>query len=259
LFFVVFDAILVVHAHWWKVSALDCKIHAKVFLFVMKEAEKLLALRRREMVETLKRYGIDNRRVLNAFLEVPRHLFFDGGAVDAAYNDSAYPIGFGQTISQPYTVAFMTTLLVERCSSGKVLEIGTGSGYQAAILDALGYSVFTVERIFQLYERAEKLFSKLGLSIVCRFGDGTLGWMDEAPFDAVVVTAGAPKEPESLLRQLAEKGCMVIPLGGHDAQQMTVIQREGNDFKRELFERFMFVPLVGREGWDETVLFTTTS
>ena len=219
----------------------------------MKERKKVLNLKRREMVETLKLYGIVNHRVLNAFLEVPRHLFFDADAVDCAYNDGAYPLGFGQTISQPYTVAFMTSLLVERCSSGKVLEIGTGSGYQAAILDALGYSVYTVERIFELYERAEKLFSRFGLNITCRFGDGTLGWIEEAPFDAIVVTAGAPKEPESLLRQLAEKGCMVIPLGNSESQQMTVFQRKGSDFIKECFQHFTFVPLIGREGWNDSV------
>jgi len=219
----------------------------------MKESEKLLELRRREMVETLKEYGIGNRRVLDAFLEVKRHLFFDVDDEDSAYNDGAYPIGFGQTISQPYTVAYMTTLLVERCSSGKVLEVGTGSGYQAAILDALGYSVYTVERIEALYERAEKLFFRLGLNIACRFGDGTLGWVDEAPFDAILVTAGAPKEPVQLMHQLGENGCMVIPLGGYDSQKMTVIQRDGDDFSREVFQQFSFVPLVGREGWDDNV------
>jgi protein-L-isoaspartate(D-aspartate) O-methyltransferase len=222
----------------------------------MKEAEKRHYFRRREMVETLERYGIANRRVLDAFLEVPRHLFFAGEAMDSAYNDGAYPIGFGQTISQPYTVALMTTLLVERCFSGKVLEIGTGSGYQAAILAALGYSVFSIERILALHEKAKKLLTRLGFGVACRFGDGTLGWMDEAPFNGILVTAGAPREPESLLRQLAENGAMVIPIGGSSAQQMTVIQREGSDFKRELFEYFTFVPLVGREGWGETVFST---
>jgi protein-L-isoaspartate(D-aspartate) O-methyltransferase len=222
-------------------------------VFSMKESEQLLKLRRREMVEMLQHYGIANRRVLDAFFEVPRHLFFDEDAKELAYNDAAYPIGFGQTISQPYTVAYMTSLLVERCPSGKVLEIGTGSGYQAAILDALGYSVFTVERIFELYERAEKLFSRLGLAIACRFGDGTLGWMDEAPFDGMVITAGAPKEPESLLEQLAGNGCIVIPIGSSYSQQMTVIRRSGNDFKKEVFQQFSFVPLVGKEGWSDTV------
>jgi protein-L-isoaspartate(D-aspartate) O-methyltransferase len=219
----------------------------------MREREKVLNLRRKEMVETLKLYGIVNHRVLQAFLDVHRHLFFDADAVGCAYNDGAYPVGFGQTISQPYTVAFMTNLLVERCASGKVLEIGTGSGYQAAILDALGYSVYTVERVFELYERSKKLFSRLGLNITCRFGDGTLGWMEEAPFDGIVVTAGAPKEPESLLQQLAEKGCMVIPVGNSDSQQMTVFQRKGNDFVKECFQQFTFVPLIGQEGWNDSV------
>ncbi len=218
----------------------------------MKEAEKTHSSSRGEMVETLKRYGISNSRVLDAFLEVPRHLFFEGEARACSYNDGAYPIGFGQTISQPYTVAFMTTLLVERCPGGKVLEIGTGSGYQTAILDALGYSVFSVERIFELHERAKKLISKLGLHVVCRHGDGTLGWIEHAPFDGIVVTAGAPGEPESLMRQLAERGCMIVPIGGNGSQQMTVIQREEVGFKREFFEYFSFVPLIGREGWNDT-------
>ena len=211
----------------------------------MKESEKLLEQRRREMVDTLKQYGIDSRRVLDAFLEVPRHCFFESDTREFAYRDGAFPIGFGQTISQPYTVAYMTTLLVERCPYGKVLEIGTGSGYQAAILDALGYQVFTVERIVELHERAEKLLSSLGFNVVCWLGDGTLGWIDEAPFDAIIVTAGAPQEPEPLLGQLAENGCMIIPLGDHFSQQMTVFRRKGDDFSREVFEHFTFVPLVG--------------
>ena len=219
----------------------------------MKESEKLHTLRRREMVETLKKYGIADQRVLDAFQRVQRHLFFDVDATDLAYNDGAYPIGFGQTISQPYTVAFMTALLVERSPFGKVLEIGTGSGYQAAILDALGYSVYTIERIFELYKRAEKLFSRHGLNIACRCGDGTLGWVDEAPFDGIVVTAGAPEEPESLKHQLAEHGCMVIPVGDADSQQMTVITRCGDTFRREVFQQFTFVPLVGREGWNDNI------
>ncbi|MEI7707348.1 MAG: protein-L-isoaspartate(D-aspartate) O-methyltransferase [Chlorobium sp.] len=219
----------------------------------MKKPEQLLELRRREMVEMLKRYGIADRRVLDAFLEVPRHLFFDAAALELAYNDGAYPIGFGQTISQPYTVAYMTTLLVERCSSGKVLEIGTGSGYQAAILDVLGYSVFTMERVVELYERTGALFTKLGLHIACRCGDGSLGWMDEAPFDGMMITAGAPKEPESLLEQLAPDGCMVLPIGDSCSQQMTVISRSGNEFRKEVFQQFSFVPLLGKEGWHDTV------
>jgi protein-L-isoaspartate(D-aspartate) O-methyltransferase len=219
----------------------------------MKKPEQLLELRRREMVAKLKRYGIANRLVLDAFLEVPRHLFFDAAALEFAYKDAAYPIGWGQTISQPYTAAFMTTLLVERCSSGKVLEIGTGSGYQAAILDVLGYSVFTVERVVELYERAGALFSTLGRHIDCRFGDGSLGWIDEAPFDGMMITAGAPKEPESLMNQLASDGCMVLPIGDSSSQHMTVISRSGKDFRKEVFQQFSFVPLVGKEGWHDTV------
>ena len=222
---------------------------------MMKGSQKVQDVRRREMVETLKQYGIVNSRVLDAFREVQRHLFFDVDAADLAYNDGAYPIGFGQTISQPYTVAFMTTLLFERVPSGKVLEIGTGSGYQAAILDALGYSVYTIERISELYERAVKLFSRLGLNIVSRFGDGTLGWVDEVPFDGIVVTAGAPQEPELLKHQLAEHGSMVIPVGNADSQQMTVITRCGDTFRREAFQQFCFVPLVGREGWGDNFFY----
>ncbi|TLU82087.1 MAG: protein-L-isoaspartate(D-aspartate) O-methyltransferase [Chlorobium sp.] len=219
----------------------------------MERSEKLLELSRVEMVETLRQYGIDNRKVLDAFLQVKRHLFFEGDTIDFAYNDCAYPIGFGQTISQPYTVAYMTTLLLERVPSGKVLEIGTGSGYQAAILDALGYSVYTIERIPELKERAEDIFLRLGLDIACSLRDGTLGWPEEAPFDGIIVTAGAPKEPGPLLGQLAENGCMVIPLGSHDSQQMTVIRRHGGAYSREAFHHFVFVPLVGKEGWDSTV------
>jgi len=219
--------------------------------FSMKVSEKHMEQRRREMVEALKRYGITNNRVLDAFLEVRRHLFFPEDALELPYDDGAYPIGFGQTISQPFTVAYMTTLLVDRCPSGKVLEIGTGSGYQAAILDALGYSVYTVERINELFQRAERLFSRLGLPIACRYDDGTLGWKEEAPFDGIIVTAGAPEEPAPLLRQLAENGCMVIPVGETVSQQMTVVQRVGDELRKEVFQQFVFVPLIGREGWGD--------
>jgi protein-L-isoaspartate(D-aspartate) O-methyltransferase len=219
--------------------------------FSIRESEKLFTIRRCEMVEVLKRYGIGNQSVLDAFLQVERHRFFPEDAQDLAYNDAAYPIGFRQTISQPYTVAYMTELLVDRCPSGRVLEIGTGSGYQSAILEALGYSVFTVERVLELFEHTEKLFTQLGLNVACRYGDGTLGWKEEAPFDGIVVTAGAKDVPPSLCRQLADNGCMVIPLGSHVSQQMTVVRRVGDDFRREVFQQFVFVPLTGREGWNE--------
>lgn len=207
--------------------------------------------RRREMVDALRCNGISNRKVLDAFLKVERHRFFPEDAIALAYDDGAYPIGFAQTISQPFTVAYMTTLLVERAPSGRVLEIGTGTGYQAAILEALGYSVFTVERIFELFQRAERLFARLGLSVACRYGDGTLGWKEEAPFDAIIVTAGAPEEPSPLKEQLAENGCMIIPVGDRRSQQMTVVQRVGEEFRKEEFQQFVFVPLIGSAGWSD--------
>ncbi|TCD47994.1 protein-L-isoaspartate(D-aspartate) O-methyltransferase [Chlorobium sp. N1] len=206
---------------------------------------------RREMVEGLRRSGISNQRVLEAFLEVRRHLFFPEGDRDHAYDNLAWPIGHGQTISQPYTVAYMTSLLAERVPSGRVLEIGTGSGYQSAILDAMGYRVYTVERVPELYRLALRRFRQFGLPVEARLGDGSLGWEDEAPFEGVIVTAAAPKEPEALLRQLSDGGCLVIPLGSLAVQQMTLITRRGEAFERERYHEFAFVPLIGREGWKE--------
>ncbi len=205
--------------------------------------------RRHEMVEQLKRYGISNSRVLEAFLSVERHLFFDSENRDYAYDDCAFPIGCGQTISQPYTVAYMTSILTERCSGGTVLEIGTGSGYQAAILDFMGYSVYTVERIPELFRRSSEMFSALGLNIQQRLGDGTLGWKENAPYNAIIVTAGAPEPPATLLEQLADGGVMVIPIGGSAGQRMTIITRGGDALRSEEFHAFAFVPLIGREGW----------
>ena len=205
--------------------------------------------RRYEMVEQLKRYGITNTRVLEAFLSVERHLFFDHENRDAAYDDCAFPIGCGQTISQPYTVAYMTSMLSERCPSGKVLEIGTGSGYQAAILDYMGYSVYTVERIPELFRRSSAIFGALDLKIHQRLGDGTLGWENETPFNGIIVTAGAPDPPPTLLEQLAEDGVMIIPIGGSAGQRMTVITRDADALRHEGFHAFAFVPLIGREGW----------
>jgi protein-L-isoaspartate(D-aspartate) O-methyltransferase len=213
------------------------------------ETDDDMTLRRHEMVEQLKFYGIRNQRVLDAFRTVKRHAFLEPENRYHAYEDCAYPIGCNQTISQPYTVAYMTTLLAERCPSGKVLEIGTGSGYQAAILDALGYRVLTIERIPELYEKSGRVFEELGLSIERRLGDGTLGWPERSPFDGIIVTAASPDEPRTLMSQLADKGCMVVPIGGLGSQEMTVIQREGDVFHKDVFFNFAFVPLIGREGW----------
>lgn len=210
-----------------------------------------MAHERREMVEQLRLYGISNPRVLDAFMTVRRHLFLEEPRRPFAYNDCAWPIGYGQTISQPYTVAYMTTLLVERVPSGKVLEIGTGSGYQAAILDALGYQVFTIERIPGLYDMAGKALDSMGIQVTRRCGDGTLGREEEAPFDGIIVTAAAPHEPRSLMGQLADSGVMIVPLGDLGSQQMTVIRRRGSRFEHEVFHSFAFVPLCGREGWSD--------
>ncbi|NTW52410.1 MAG: protein-L-isoaspartate(D-aspartate) O-methyltransferase [Chlorobiaceae bacterium] len=207
--------------------------------------------KRQAMGEQLKLGGITDTGVLEAFMTVQRHLFVDASHRTFAYNDCAWPIGYGQTISQPYTVAFMTTLLVERCPSGKVLEIGTGSGYQAAILDALGYQVFTIERIPELYEMAGRALDSMGITVARRLGDGTLGWEEEAPFEGIIVTAAAPHEPLTLMGQLAEGGVMIVPIGDFGCQRMTVIRRRGDRFEYEYFQGFAFVPLCGREGWPD--------
>ncbi len=217
---------------------------------MMMQQDGDMARERQEMVADLELYGIRNARVLDAFRKVRRHLFVDEESRPYAYSDGAMSIGFGQTISQPYTVAYMTSLLVERRPSGKVLEIGTGSGYQAAILDALGYQVFTIERIEGLYETAGRVFDALELPVQRRLGDGTLGWPEEAPFDGIIVTAAAPREPRSLMSQLADGGVLVVPLGDLSSQQMTVIRRRGERFEHEQFHDFAFVPLFGREGWE---------
>jgi protein-L-isoaspartate(D-aspartate) O-methyltransferase len=210
-----------------------------------------MAREREDMVAQLELYGIRNARVLDAFRMVRRHLFVDEQSRPFAYSDGAMPIGYGQTISQPYTVAYMTSLLVERRPSGKVLEIGTGSGYQSAILDALGYQVFTIERIAGLYETAGRVLDALDLPVHRRLGDGTLGWPEHAPFDGIIVTAAAPHEPHTLMSQLADGGVLIVPLGDLASQQMTVIRRWGDRFEHENFHSFAFVPLCGHEGWRE--------
>ncbi len=206
-------------------------------------------LQRREMVRQLRLYGIVNERVLKAFSEVERHRFFISEYRNRAYEDCACPIGYGQTISQPFTVAYMTSMLAERCPSGNVLEIGTGSGYQAAILDAMGYEVRSVERLPELHERVAKLFGELGIPVELRLGDGSLGWPEHAPYQGIIVTAAAPRIPHALKEQLADGGSLIIPVGGAEGQVMTVLTREGDTFHKATFETFAFVPLVGREGW----------
>ncbi len=208
--------------------------------------------KREEMVMKLREMGITNERVLQAFCDVKRHLFVDSMFWDLAYQDSPLPIAANQTISQPYTVAYMTTLVAEHYNSGaKVLEIGTGSGYQAAILYALGYRVYTIERHNTLYEQAVKRFEELGIKVYARLGDGTLGWATMKPFDAILVTAGSPDVPRPLLEQLADNGRLIIPIGNTKTQQMCIFHRQGNKVIETVADNFAFVPLIGKEGWKE--------
>lgn len=208
--------------------------------------------RREEMVMKLREMGIRNERVLQAFLNVKRHLFVDSMFWESAYQDSPLPIAANQTISQPYTVAYMTSIVVEHYKSGgKILEIGTGSGYQAAILVALGYRVYTIERHLALYEQASKRFEQHGIKVQVKHGDGTLGWAAMKPFDAILVTAGSPNLPKPLIEQLADNGRLIIPIGGTKAQQMCIFHRQGNQVLETLADNFAFVPLIGKEGWQE--------
>jgi protein-L-isoaspartate(D-aspartate) O-methyltransferase len=206
---------------------------------------------RAHLVEHLRAKGINNEHVLKAIGSVPRELFVHQGFVHRAYEDVALPIGNNQTISQPYTVAFMTSRLNVQPGM-KILEIGTGSGYQAAVLETLGAHVFSVERQQDLFEKTGKLFEDLGITVAMALGDGTLGWPEYAPYDGIIVTAGAPFAPEPLKQQLAIGGRLVIPIGDEESQTLHVFKRTGkNEFQDMPFGDFKFVPLIGREGWQK--------
>lgn len=206
--------------------------------------------RRRMVEEHLAGRGIRDERVLEAMGQLPRHEFVDGPMRSRAYEDRSLPIGRQQTISQPWIVARMTEALQLK-GPERVLEIGTGSGYQAAVLSRLCARVYTVERHEELLKRARGVFDLLGLdNIVSRRGDGSIGWGSEAPFDGILVTAGAPDVPKALLKQLAIGGRLVLPVGGRERQQLTVLVRRSEDeFDGSSGEACVFVPLVGREGW----------
>ncbi|RMF52095.1 MAG: protein-L-isoaspartate(D-aspartate) O-methyltransferase [Bacteroidetes bacterium] len=197
---------------------------------------------RRKLVQQLEQKGIKDPAVLAALRRVPRHLFVEPTFIELAYEDRALPIACGQTISQPYTVAYQTELL--QVSPGhKVLEIGTGSGYQCAILCELGAEVYSVELERALYEQARERLTRLGYRPFLRWGDGRLGWPTYAPFDRILVTAGAAEIPPALLDQLAEGGRLVAPVGTGPDQTMLVITRQGNQLKQEAKGLFRFVPL----------------
>ena len=204
---------------------------------------------RRRLLKTIQAKGIDNEDVLRAMGAVPRHVFFDNALLEHAYEDKAFPIGEGQTISQPYTVAFQTQLLGD-IRDQRVLEVGTGSGYQASVLCAMGARVFSIEYNERLYVATRRLLPKLGYYPHLLHGDGTLGCASFAPYAAILVTAAAPRIPQALLDQLNTHGRLVIPLGGRDQQQMLRItkQKDGSYQKEEL-DYFSFVPLRGADGW----------
>ncbi|WP_395802018.1 protein-L-isoaspartate(D-aspartate) O-methyltransferase [Daejeonella sp.] len=204
---------------------------------------------RKKLVEYLKERGIGDERVLKAIGKVPRHFFFDETFWNQAYKDIAFPIGDGQTISQPYTVAYQTELLHIKAGD-KVLEIGTGSGYQTCILIELGAKVYTIERQENLYNRTRQVLPHIGYHAEFFYGDGSKGIAEHAPYDKIIVTAGAPLVPEVLLKQLKIGGILVIPVGDEKSQKMiTVLRVAENDFERFVLDTFRFVPLVGEKAW----------
>ena len=208
---------------------------------------------RKRMVETqIRARGIRDPHVLAAMEKVPRHLFVNEALRDQAYNDSPLPIDGGQTISQPYIVALMTEAM-ELTGKDKVLEIGTGSGYQTAILAELAEHVFSIDRVALLASAARKLLESLNYyNVAIRVGDGTYGWREEAPFDAIIVTAGAPNIPKTFVEQLSIGGRLVIPVGSRHSQALTKITRlseDANDIKKEDLGGCRFVDLIGEYGW----------
>nr|WKN35264.1 protein-L-isoaspartate(D-aspartate) O-methyltransferase [Tunicatimonas sp. TK19036] len=204
---------------------------------------------RRVLVQQIYRKGIRDERVLRAMEQIPRHAFMDSAFVEHAYQDKAFQIGEGQTISQPYTVAFQSELL-QVIPGQRILEIGTGSGYQCAVLVAMGAQVYSIEYNQVLYGRAKKKLRELGYQAHLFHGDGSKGLASHAPYDRILVTAGAPMVPEALTLQLRPHGRLVIPVGNRDRQEMLLISKdsEGN-VHQQSYDFFSFVPLLGSHGW----------
>lgn len=205
---------------------------------------------RNGLTDKLRLKGIKDETVLKAINTVPRHFFIPSEFEIHAYEDKAFPIGAGQTISQPYTVAYQTQLLQLQVGD-KVLEIGTGSGYQASVLLACGANVYSIERHASLSKQAASILKLIGnQNLNLKVGDGTLGWQEYAPYNKIIVTAGAPSVPKILFNQLIEGGFLVIPVGNDTKQKMVRITKlAGNEIKTEIFEDFSFVPLIGENGW----------
>lgn len=200
---------------------------------------------RDRLVERLRENGIGDERVLNAIRTVPRHLFVDEALATRAYEDTALPIGHGQTISQPWVVAKMTEALLADGVPGKVLEIGTGSGYQAAILAALGLEVHTVERIGELLRTARKRFRQLGLNVRSKHDDGRIGWPENGPFDAIIVTAAAPALVDALTAQLAPGGTLIAPVGASSSQSLLQLRKDADgNVSQTTLAPVVFVPLL---------------
>lgn len=221
-------------------------VHRMAYRFIDNYREKGA---RKQLVDILKKKGIEDEQVLKAIGKVQRHYFFDETFWNQAYKDIAFPIGEGQTISQPYTVAYQTQLLHIK-KGDKVLEIGTGSGYQCCILLELGAKVYTIERQEKLYERTIQVLPYMGYKPNFFLGDGSKGIAEHAPYDKIIVTAGAPLVPDVLLKQLKIGGILVIPVGDEESQKMVTILKVGeNDYEKHVLDTFRFVPLVGDKAW----------
>lgn len=209
----------------------------------------MFKIQREELIDEITRKGISDLNVIRAMGIVEREKFIPKTLHHLAYKDVALPIGYEQTISQPYTVAFMTEQLKLK-PGDKVLEIGTGSGYQAAILFQMGCDTYSIERNLDLYHRTTKLFDKIGIRVHAKYGDGTIGWSEFAPFNGIIVTAGSPSIPPKLKEQLAVGGRLVIPVGDKISQKLIVLEKkDDNEFEKNIIPEFTFVPLIGREGW----------
>ncbi len=217
----------------------------------LSEDQQAFHLARRRMIEEQLKPLVKDPRVLAAMAKIPRHVFVEPGLWDQAYSDRPIPIGEGQTISQPKIVAVMTEALLLQ-GFERILEIGTGCGYQTAILCELSKKVFSIERLANLSHKARRRLYELAyVNFQLRIGDGTIGWPEEAPFDAIIVTAGGPRVPQALRMQLAEGGRLLIPVGSEEEQMLVRVTRHGDRFMEEAITGCRFVKLVGAEGWRE--------